>query len=116
MSPHSKATEEKDQMEKRQASDQGVYIDELADGEILELETQHHHYTLEKRAGAQMRISGHPRFCPKPVAVEIEGSISDRPATNSRPGFIGRGMHLIFKHPVFENVTTSRIREIHKVA
>jgi len=31
------------------------------------------------------------------------------------PGFIGRGMHLIFEHPVYHTITTSRILEIHRI-
>ncbi len=70
---------------------------------------------LIKRADAHVRISGHPTFCPEPVEVELEGSFGSVPPLNPHPGFIGRGMYLVFKHPVFGEVTTSRIVEIHKL-
>ncbi len=94
---------------------EGVYLNDLATGSVIELETQHHHYTLVKRPGDQVLISGHPLFCPKPVNVQVEGSIPSLPPTIPKPGFIGKGMYLLFNHPVYHSVTTSRIREIHKL-
>ncbi len=96
-------------------SNEGVYLDDLAAGAVVEIETQHHHYRLVKRADTHMRISGHPKFCPEPVEVEIEGCFGSRPPLMPHSGFIGRGMYLIFKHPLFDEVTTSRIREIHRL-
>ncbi len=95
-------------------SKDGFYLDDLADGTALDIETQHHHYRLIKHAESHARISGHPMYCPEPVEVEIEGSFGGKPPLKPNPGFIGRGMYLVFKHPVFNEVTTSRIREIHK--
>jgi len=96
-------------------SAEGFYLNDLARGDVVEIATAHHKYRLVKRADAHVGISGHPTFCPHPIDVEIEGSFgSGRPA-KPKPGFIGRGMHLIFKHPVFNLVTTSEIREIHKL-
>jgi hypothetical protein len=115
MLPHTNRDIGKAHTHVRRDPEEGVYVDDLADGTVVEFETQHHHYTLVKRAGSQVRISGHPRFCPEPIAVQIEGSVSDPPMSEPKPGFIGRGMHLVFKHPVFDNVTTSLIREIHKL-
>jgi len=113
MFPHKEARNERDRGQMPAASEEGVYLKDLAEGSVIELETQHHHYTLEKRSGSQVRISGHPMFCPEPVAVQIEGSVDGRPALAPKPGYIGRGMYLIFKHPIYDSVTTSRIREIH---
>jgi len=106
---------QKDYPTRQPEKDEGVYVDELAAGAVLELETQHHHYTLVKRDGSQVLISGHPRFCPQPVAVQIEGSFTGPPGSLPAPGFIGRGMFLMFNHPVHHSVTTSRIREIHRL-
>lgn len=92
---------------------EGVYVDELDDGTVVEVETQHSHYRLVKRDNTHVSISGHPRFCPQPVEVEIEGSVGSKSPTFSNPGFIGRGMHLVYKHPKFNLVTTSRILDIH---
>ena len=91
----------------------GVYVDELRVGAVVDIETQHRHYRLVKRDQAHVSIAGHPTFCPQPVEVEIEGSIGDKFPLFSHPGYIGRGLHLVYRHPHFEVVTTSRIREIH---
>ena len=96
------------------SANDGVYLDDLQEGAVVELETKHHHYRIEKCDHAKALISGHPRFCPEPITVQIEGSSRDDLLPN--PGFIGRGMHLIFEHPVFHTVSTSRIREIHVVS
>ena len=94
---------------------EGFYLDDLAEGTALDIETQHHHYHLVKCGEAHVRISGHPMFCPEPVDVELEGSFGGRPPVKPNPGFIGRGMYLVFKHPLFDEITTSRIREVHKL-
>lgn len=92
----------------------GVDLDDLADGSVLEVETRHHRYTIVKTAQTQVRISGHPKFCPEPVTVEIDRYAAKR--LSLKPGYISRGMHLIFEHPVYHTVTTSRILDIHRVA
>jgi DNA-binding CsgD family transcriptional regulator len=96
-------------------SEEGFYLDDLTEGAIVEFDTQHHHYRLVKRADTHVHISGHPMFCPEPVEVEIEGSVGSRPLLKLNPGFIGRGMYMVFKHPLFDRITTSRIREIRKL-
>ncbi|HMD83706.1 MAG TPA: hypothetical protein VKO18_03265 [Terriglobia bacterium] len=98
-------------------SEKGFYLNALADGAVLDIETQHHRYRLVKGADTHVRISGHPTFCPEPIEVDVEGSIAAGRLLAPNPGFIGRGMYLVFKHPLFEQViTTSRIREIHKLS
>ena len=99
---------------KQTEADEGVYLDDLAPGTVLELETQSHHYTLVKCDGSDVLISGHPTFCPEPVVVHIEGSFIGPCVTYPERGFIGRGMHLMFRHPVYDTVSTSLIREIHR--
>ena len=95
------------------SEEDGVYLDDLADGAVLELETKHHRYKIVKNAHARACISGHPKFCPEPVTVEIDGSSSA--GQELKPGYIGRGMHLIFEHPEYHTVTTSRILDIHRI-
>jgi hypothetical protein len=92
----------------------GVYLDDLADGAELEVETKNHHYKIVKSTRTRAHISGHPIICPEPVAVEIEGS-SRGGLVGLKPGFIGRGMHLTFAHPTYHIVTTSRILQIHRI-
>jgi hypothetical protein len=91
----------------------GVYLYDIPDGAELEVETKHHCYKIIKLADTQARISGHPMYCPEPITVEIEGSASEGAAL--KPGFIGRGMHLMFQHPAFNTLTTSRIMDIRRI-
>jgi len=68
---------------------EGVYLDDLQEGAILEVETRHHRYTIVNRAQGKALISGHPVYCPDPVAVKIEGSAWR--GFLLRPRFIGLG-------------------------
>lgn len=89
----------------------GVDLNNLPEGEILKVETQHHSYTIVSRGRGQALISGHPKFCPEPVLVRIEGSTWGGSMLKTR--FIGRGMHLEFRHPAYRaSITTSRIADI----
>jgi hypothetical protein len=92
----------------------GVYLDELSEGCILEVETQHHCYTIVNRTSGQALISGHPKFCPEPVPVRIEGSTWLGSMLKLR--YIGRGMHLEFCHPTYQTITTSRVLDIRTMA
>lgn len=88
----------------------GVYLDNLCEGDTLEVETQNHWYTIVIRGRGSALISGHPKFCPGPTLVRIEGSTWGGTMLKAR--FIGRGMRLEFRHPSFKTITTSRIVEI----
>ena len=95
---------------------EGVYLKDLANGAVLDIETEDRRYRLVKGSDTHARLSGHPTFCPEPVEVEIEGSIAKRPTLVPSPGFIGRGMYLVYKHPGFDRIiTTSRICDIRKL-
>ena len=41
----------------------GVSLDNLPDGEVLEVETQNRWYTIVNRGSGRALISGHPKFC-----------------------------------------------------
>jgi hypothetical protein len=88
----------------------GVCLDDLPEGVLLEVETQNRWYTIVIRGRGKDLISGHPQYCPDPVPVRIEGSRWGGSMLKRR--FIGRGMHLEFRHPVFRTITTSRIVDI----
>jgi hypothetical protein len=94
----------------RPETKQGVFLEELAPGEIIEVETKHHSYLVENYGKGQILISGHPEYCPHPVLVDVYGSTWG--GAMLKPGFIGRGMHLEFRHPSYGVIHTSRIREI----
>ena len=88
----------------------GVYLDSLPEGETLEVETQNRWYTLVNLGHGRVLICGHPKFCPSPTLVRIEGSTWGGSMLKAR--FIGRGMRLEFPHPAFRPLTPSRIVEI----
>jgi hypothetical protein len=88
----------------------GVYLDELCEGAVLEVETEHHWYTIVGGGRGGELISGHPQYCPDPVPVRIKGSTWGGSMLKVR--YIGRGMCLEFGHPVFQTILTSRIVDI----
>ncbi len=88
----------------------GVCVDDLLKGGVLEVETQNHLYTIVNRGRGRALISGHPKFCPNPVPVRIEGSTWGGSMLKVR--YIGRGMRLEFRHPIYRTITTSRIVDI----
>jgi hypothetical protein len=88
----------------------GIHLDNLSVGDTLEVETQNRWYTIVNRGRGHVLIWGHPKFCPAPTLVRIEGSTWGGSMLKTR--YIGRGMRLEFRHPSFHTVTTSRIVEI----
>ena len=88
----------------------GVCLDDLCEGVQLEVETQNRWYTIEVRGHGDELIWGHPHYCPEPVPVRITGSTWGGSMLKVR--FIGRGMHLEFRHPVFRTIITSKILDI----
>ena len=91
----------------------GVYLDRLAPGDVLDVETRDWICRLEYRGDHRGAISGHPRFCPEPVEVDICGSTWG--GSLLKQHFIGRGMHLEIIHPIHRRILTSRIVEIRAV-
>ncbi len=92
----------------------GVYVGDLPQGAELEVQTQNRSYRLVNQGNGNVLISGHPRFCPEPVLVHIDGS--NWGGSMLKVSFIGRGMHLEFRHPEYSTVITSRIVEIRPVS
>lgn len=89
---------------------QGLYLNEVAPREILEIRTRNRTYRLENRGEGRALISGHPQFCPSPVEVKVRGSTWG--GSVLKVGFIGRGMSLEYSHPKSGTVTTSTIEEV----
>jgi hypothetical protein len=94
----------------------GMCLEDLPEGAVVEIETQHHNYTLVKHSGRNVRISGHPTICPEPVEMEIEGSLGSGSSSVPNPDFIAPGMYLVLRHPLFNRIVTSRIRDIHQLS
>ncbi len=88
----------------------GIHLRDLAPGTVLEVQTCQRRYTIVNQGGGDALISGHPEYCPSPVLVKIHGSTWG--GSMLKEQFIGRGMHLEFRHPNFLPITTSRILEV----
>ena len=93
----------------------GVYLADLPPESTLEVETQNHFYTLVNRGDGKVLISGHPEFCPEPVLVKVHGSTWG--GSMIKVKFVGRGMHLEFRHPDFDRpIITSSIVDIRQLS
>lgn len=88
----------------------GVFLDQLPPGAVLRVETTNRCYTLVNRGNGEALISGHPTFCPEPVLVQIDGS--NWGGSMLKTAFVGRGMHLEFRHPDYHTIVTSRILDV----
>ena len=92
----------------------GVHLQHVPAGTVLIVRTRNHEYTLIHQGRGEVLISGHPEFCPAPVAVRIAGSTWGGSMLKYR--FIGRGMHLEFGHPEHQGpIITSRIVDIRPI-
>jgi hypothetical protein len=88
----------------------GVHLVNVPPETVLEVQTMNHLYTIIHQGLGKALISGHPKFCPLPVMVQIQGSTWG--GSMLKQSFIGRGMHLEFRHPAYLSITTSRIVEV----
>jgi len=91
----------------------GVNLRDVPPETVLEVQTLNHTYKIVHKGWGQALISGHPDFCPDPVLVQIHGSTWG--GTLLKQSFIGRGMHLEFRHPEFQPIITSRILEVREL-
>jgi hypothetical protein len=75
------------------------------------MHTQNTCFEIVVLDGGSAFLSGHPLYCPQPVLVTIAGSTWG--GSMLKVHFIGRGMHLEFRHPGYPTpIVTSIIREI----
>jgi hypothetical protein len=89
----------------------GVFLNDLLPATVLEIQTQHHNYQVVLLGDNDALISGHPQYCPEPIRVAIAGSTWGGSMLKRR--FVGRGMHLEFRHPNFQTpIVTSTVQEI----
>lgn len=94
-------------------SSSGVLVDlaTVVPGSVIDVETKSRHYVIECLGGDEVRISGHPKYCPEPVAAQIPGSINR--AGILEAGLIGRGNRVMFRLADQRPVTTSRVVRVH---
>ena len=83
----------------------------LEPGSIVDVQTRSRHYRIECLGGHAVRVSGHPKYCPAPVAAELEGSLTREGALES--GLIECGQRLLFVLNEGLPVTTSKVLHVH---
>jgi hypothetical protein len=88
----------------------GVYLGNLSPGSVLSVQTRNRVYKMVILGGETALLSGHPKFCPAPTVVQIQGSTWGGSMLKMK--FVGRGMHLEFVHPLHCRILTSRILDI----
>ena len=79
-------------------------------GAMIDVETKSRHYRIECLGGNSIRVSGHPQYCPEPVAASLQGSLDQEGVLEL--GFIGCGMRMIFVLDNAHPVTTSRVLHV----
>jgi hypothetical protein len=94
-------------------NEDGVYLDELPVGAMMDVETTNRAYRIENRGDGKVLISGHPTYCPEPTLVDLHGSTNGEAMLKLR--FIGRGMRIEFRHPERGIIYTSPVREIREL-
>lgn len=87
-----------------------VNLDAILPGSLLNLETATRSYQVECLGGKEVRISGHPKYCPEPVRAHIFGSINGKGVLED--GVIGRGSRLMFSMGDQRPITTSRVTRL----
>ena len=87
-----------------------VDLSSLRPGSSVDVETRSRHYHIECR-GDGMRISGHPDFCPNPVAAHLQGSLDKDGALEL--GLIEPGMRFMFFLKDGRPVVTSKVLHVH---
>jgi hypothetical protein len=89
----------------------GVDLKSLTPGSLIDVETKSRHYQIECLGGNAIRISGHPKYCPHPVAAQLQGSIDKE--GDLELGLIGRGMRMKFFLNDHRPVTTTKVVSVH---
>jgi len=83
----------------------------LKPGSVIDVETKNRHYQIECLGGDEVRISGHPQYCPCPVNAHFEGSLNRDGLVE--PGMIESGMRLLFVVEDRLPITTSKVLHVH---
>ena len=90
---------------------EGVHLSQLEEGALIDVETKTRHYSVEYLGGDEVRVSGHPQWCPTPVLARLEGSLAD--SGLFEPGFVGPGMHMVFQRANDQlPVTTTTVKDL----
>jgi len=95
------------------ANEDGVSLDDLLVGAVIEAKTKGRVYRIEKCVDGKILISGHPEYCPYPVLAELHGSVWG--STMIKERYIGRGMSFEFQHPTLGLIRTTKVQQVREV-
>ncbi|MGA9526962.1 MAG: hypothetical protein WBS24_02470 [Terriglobales bacterium] len=113
--PHPNLSDEVNHQIVQSEIEGGVFLPDLPPATVLQIQTQHHCYTAVLLDNGSVLISGHPEFCPEPIAVAISGSTWG--GSMLKRSFVGRGMRLEFSHPGYRTpIVTSSIQDIRELS
>jgi hypothetical protein len=91
----------------------GGYLDKLAVGKKLQVQTKKSLYIIERREDG-LYISGNAKYCPEPVKCRIPGS--NFGGSMLKMNFVGRGMFLEFiVDGTNKTIVTSEISEVTEI-
>ena len=110
MNDHPNLSKEINAAIRKSENDGGIWWKDVEIGQRALVRTKSRTYTVEQREDGTY-ISGHPRYCPKPVLARIHGSTWG--GSMIKIGFIGVGMRLEFStkdHP--GDITTTTIQDV----
>lgn len=88
----------------------GLDLMDLPIGAVVEIETGHTTYLLENKGEGSAILSGHPKYCPQPTPVQVQGSIG--PEGTLKWHYLGKGLHMVFLPPDHGVVRTSAIKAV----
>lgn len=109
--PHQNLSDEINRAIIRSEIEGGVDLRHLPRQSTLEVATRNHRYVLVLEGDGEAWIAGHPQYCPEPVLVQLAGSNWGGSMIKSH--YLGRGMHMEFRHPDFPGaIVTSPIVDI----
>jgi len=109
--PHENLSDEVNRNLVQSEIEGAVRLQDLEPGAVLRMNTENTCYEIVVLHRGSAYLSGHPHYCPQPVLVTIAGSTWG--GSMLKVHFIGRGMHLEFRHPGYPTpIVTSIIREI----
>ncbi len=88
----------------------GVFIESTPEGTEIEARTANSVYRLRHLGKGAAEISGHPKYCPRPVRVQLRGTQwLDRSLNEC---YVAPGMQLQFVDPSGRSVLTSKILSV----
>lgn len=108
--PHPNLSDEVNQAIAESELAGGAFVDKLAVGKKLLVQTKNTLYTIERREDG-LYIQGNQKYCPEPTKCTIPGS--NFGGSMLKMNFVGRGMYMEFhtdEHPT--RIVTSQVQEV----